>query len=130
MINYKYPIIKIKTILFKHLINEVENAMKLGITAGGDEAVYQLTTAYKESGVDPKKWIPKKQEYSRYDVKQLYKNNKLVLYKNNFKRETRCAGILGTIPPAIDFEGNIYPCGHLPKSEEFCSKCSRPTNVY
>jgi MoaA/NifB/PqqE/SkfB family radical SAM enzyme len=104
----KTPILVGKIILFKHVIEEVDLVKVLVLQAGVNEALVQFAVVPEVCNDDPKKWIPEKQEYSRYNTKQLYDNNILIPQLSYVPGLSSCRGILGTIHPVIDYQGNVY----------------------
>lgn len=111
------PLIRAKTVLFRHLIGEVDLIADQAKRAGADEHTLATAVFRPESGMDPKSWLPEEQHLSRYDVKELQESGKLILMKNHITEESCCTGILGSIPPVIGFNGDVFPC---------CYSCTIP----
>lgn len=119
MFNAEKPTINVKTVIFKHVVDEMNLISKIASQSGANNYVLQTAIFGEKKDENPKEWIPEKQEWSRYDVDKLYNENKLVFYKNTFENSKSCSGILQNIPPVIDFKGNVYPCCHCCTDEKY-----------
>jgi|GEM_PF-3561999 len=118
-LNSQKPTISAKTVIFKHVVDELGSISRLASQAGADNYVLQTAVFKEDTDQDPKEWIPEQQNLTRYDVEKLYKEDKLMYYKNSNYQGKDCSGILEEIPPVIDFEGNVYPCCYISTEEEF-----------
>lgn len=119
LLNTDKPTIQAKTVLFKHLVPELDVIANISSQCGANKLILQHAIFIEGVGEEAKEWIPKEQNLSRYNVEQLHKHNKLTFLKNRNEQEKCCNGILSTIPPVIDFEGNVYPCCYCCTLEEY-----------
>ncbi|MCB2213549.1 SPASM domain-containing protein [bacterium] len=100
-LNRKYPVLQWQFLLFKHNLNERDDALRLAREWGANELVFktaQLEAFEKEEG---ERWLPDDPKLRRY----VLKDDRWVL-----KRAERpfCARIYGSA--VVQWDGTVVPC--------------------